>query len=733
MSLKQLPNTANGKDVPYLLRALAGILYGAVLFAGAGQVSWTLVLPILLLTLLLDLFPIRLISGEEFGAGLIGFLSLLIGFGFYTALLGVFISCLATEARHSGFRPRAFNPFRWLSRLAIYTLGTCGAALALAGLHAVWADPSPYLQAALAACAFKAVKVPLDAGLRKMLTGIALLAGIRGRLGDTLFPILLCSLGIPHLLGALARVDTFYELIYTGLLLLFVLYFSSVYGREVAGWRRTFERFSLLTESRLSPMLEGHGMRTGVIADHMLERLAYPREKKRVFIQVAIQHDIGKVALPAYLFNKRGALSLSEEDAYRSHSEKGAEIIRTLTENDRAAQWVRHHHERWDGKGFPDRLKGKAIPYESRILSLCSRLDHLLRREADDEAVCAFVSKLSGREIDPELAAAVDRDFLHQLRERLAQQSPAFMSVSGREKEPSGKAEMAAQELSSSEEQGSYVGTSTLVKFASDGLLYGLEQPELEAQIVRLARRAEAEQTSFYELLPCEERTYEAHFYPEYGEVRIVLTDITPAIAYRDKLHEETLRSYREIMSALSAGKVSLCIDKEELLDRLGEQLDVLAVATRTDVGRSRDLATSFMPPDDPKRMMQVKLAVSEAATNMLKHALGGEVKIFAHEDCLQVLVCDEGSGIALHELPKTFVASGYSSKKSLGRGFGVMYASSDRMFLYTDRSGTQLLLEFDGIKDLRQKRTENDTVRGAAQSSETMAGSAVGGSGDLL
>ncbi|WP_172249646.1 hypothetical protein [Saccharibacillus deserti] len=67
------------------------------------------------------------------------------------------------------------------------------------------------------------------------------------------------------------------------------------------------------------------------------------------------------------------------------------------------------------------------------------------------------------------------------------------------------------------------------------------------------------EQTSFYEILPCEKRTYEAHFYPEHGEARIVLTDITPAIAYREKLHEETMLSYREIMSALSSGKVSLC------------------------------------------------------------------------------------------------------------------------------------------------------------------------------
>nr|WP_246281085.1 HD domain-containing phosphohydrolase [Saccharibacillus qingshengii] len=508
-----------------------------------------------------------------------------------------------------------------------------------------------------------------------------------------------------------------YQLAFTGLLLFFILYFSSVYVREVTGWRRTFERFSLLFESRLSPDLEGHGIRTGVIADHLLDRFSYPREKKRVLVQVAIQHDIGKSALPAYLFNKRGALSLSEEDEYRSHSEKGADIIRTLTEDARASRWVRHHHERWDGKGFPSGLKGKDIPYESRILALCSRLDHLIRREPDDEAVCRSVHKLSGRELDPALASAVDTNLLQRLREQLTQRGLMFLPIPEPEGKQAGEAHRTGPESSAGNEQGSYVGASVLLKLASDGLLYGLEQPELEADIVRLARRAQEEQSSFYEILPCEKRTYEAHFYPEHGEVRIVLTDITPAIAYREKLHKEMMLSYREIMSALSSGKVSLCLTERELLERLGERLAAIQVAERTDVGRSRDLAAGFMQPGDPKRIMQIKLAVSEAATNVLKHALGGEVTLFVREQGLQVLVRDDGSGIALHELPKTFVVSGYSSKKSLGRGFGVMYASADRIFLYTDAKGTRVLLEFDGIQNLGETVLQTGDVQAQGMS----------------
>ncbi|WP_179218712.1 HD domain-containing phosphohydrolase [Saccharibacillus sp. O23] len=707
--MNTLPNAANGKGNPYPFWALAGFVYGAILAVGSGQVLWASVLPILFLTLLLDLFPIRLISGDEFAAGLIGFLTLLIGFGLYTALLGVFISCLSNEARQSGFRRKGFDPTRWLARIGIYTLSTCGAALALHGLEGIWPDASIYAKAAAAALAFKAVKVPLAAGMRKILTGTSVWAGIRGRLRETVVPILLCIAVIPHFLSRLLEDDSVSELAYTGLFLFFILYFSNIYVREVAGWRRTYERFSLLFESRLSPDLEGHGMRAGAIADCLSDRLSYPRDKKRVLVQTAIQHDIGKSALPAYLFNKRGALSLSEEDEYRSHSEKGAEIILTLTQDERAARWVRHHHERWDGKGFPDGLQGKAIPYESRILALCSRLDHLLHRGADDEAVCEQVRKLAGREIDPELAAVVNVHFVHWLREQLFRQGLEAAASFGNPDQAAERTDIGdrgATTLRSasgtpqepqSDHYGDYVGSSIQLQLASDGLLYGLEDPALEPSLMRMARRAEAEQKSFYERLTHAGRTYEAHFYPGHGEVRIALTDITPAFAYRQKLREETLLAYREVIFALSEGKVELCRSAEELRERLGERLDGLNVTARADIARSRDLAASFMPQENPKRLMQVKLAVSEASTNMLKHALGGEVTAFARGDSLQVLVRDEGSGIALHELPKTFVASGYSSKRSLGRGFGVMYASADRLFLYTDPSGTQLLLEFEG------------------------------------
>ncbi|MCQ4086199.1 HD domain-containing phosphohydrolase [Saccharibacillus sp. JS10] len=693
------PNLNN--STPYLFLALAGFMYGAVLAVGAGHISWVELLPILILTLMLDLFPIRLISGTEFGASIIGFLSLLIGFGLYTALLGVFISAVVNEARQSEFRFKNVDPLRWLIRLAISTLSTCGAAIVL-GIGITWFPGMPlYAQAALAALAYKAAKLPLDSGILKAMTGTSWWLGILDRLKETIIPILLCVVVIPHFLGNILEDDTFYEMIYTGLLLFFILYFSRIYVREVTGWRRTFERFSVLFESRLSKGLEGHGIRSGVIAEQLADRLAYPREKKRLLVQVAIQHDIGKSTLPAYLFNKRGALSLSEEDEYRSHSEKGAEIMLTLTQDERIASWVRHHHERWDGKGFPHALKGKNIPYEARLLSLASRLDHVLQKESNDEAVYAYVQRLSGRESDPEFASVVDLSFIQLVREKLEKHGWTPEEVPEVDKRLTYFLTAEAQSDNiEEEEQGSFVGVSMMLKFASDGLLYGLEQPSLEAAIVRLAKRADSEQTSFYELISSEERTYEAHFYPENGEVRIALTDITPAIRYRDKLNSETLHTYQGIMSALSEGKVSLCLTPQELLARLGQLSESMVISERSDISRSRDLAASYISHHEPKRIMQVKLAVSEAATNLLKHALGGEVSIFTQEDALQILICDEGSGISLHELPKTFVVSGYSSKRSLGRGFGVMYASADRMFLYTNSSGTKILLEFDGLLD---------------------------------
>ena len=88
-------------------------------------------------------------------------------------------------------------------------------------------------------------------------------------------------------------------------------------------------------------------------------------------------HDIGKVGLPAGLLEKPGPLTLEERRLMEAHSTIGERILANVDGYQEIAQIVRHHHESWDGSGYPDKIKGTDIPIGARILSVVDCFDAL--------------------------------------------------------------------------------------------------------------------------------------------------------------------------------------------------------------------------------------------------------------------------------------------------------------------------------------------------------------------
>lgn len=93
-------------------------------------------------------------------------------------------------------------------------------------------------------------------------------------------------------------------------------------------------------------------------------------------IYVAAQlHDIGKIGIPDYILNKKGPLTEKEWEKVKSHSKIGYSILVRSNKLANVAKMVLHHHERWDGKGYPYGLKGEQIPLGSRIIAICDTID----------------------------------------------------------------------------------------------------------------------------------------------------------------------------------------------------------------------------------------------------------------------------------------------------------------------------------------------------------------------
>jgi putative nucleotidyltransferase with HDIG domain len=124
-------------------------------------------------------------------------------------------------------------------------------------------------------------------------------------------------------------------------------------------------------------------------------------------------HDVGKVAVPDAILFKPGPLTEQERALVRKHPEIGSEILRHIDFLDEAKAVVRHHHERWDGGGYPDGLAGEAIPIHARVFALADTLDALTSVRPYRPAVAwakarRVILAQSGTQFDPAIVAAYE-------------------------------------------------------------------------------------------------------------------------------------------------------------------------------------------------------------------------------------------------------------------------------------------------------------------------------------
>jgi putative nucleotidyltransferase with HDIG domain len=114
----------------------------------------------------------------------------------------------------------------------------------------------------------------------------------------------------------------------------------------------------------------GHSAAVAVYARDIAERLGLNEEDQRLAHLCGLVHDIGKIGLPPGLLEKPGALTLDERRQMELHSEIGERILANVEDYAEIARVVRHHHERMDGGGYPDRIAGENIPLLSRIIAV---------------------------------------------------------------------------------------------------------------------------------------------------------------------------------------------------------------------------------------------------------------------------------------------------------------------------------------------------------------------------
>lgn len=152
----------------------------------------------------------------------------------------------------------------------------------------------------------------------------------------------------------------------------------------------------------------GHSGRVAEYATNLARACGLSETELRTVYHIAYMHDCGKSYISDQILKKEGKLTDEEFEIMKSHTVKGAEMVQDFTAVEGLQDGVRHHHERYDGKGYPDGLAGEEIPWIARVICIADSYDAMssdrcYRKKLEFDEILAEFERCKGKQFDPEL------------------------------------------------------------------------------------------------------------------------------------------------------------------------------------------------------------------------------------------------------------------------------------------------------------------------------------------
>jgi putative nucleotidyltransferase with HDIG domain len=195
----------------------------------------------------------------------------------------------------------------------------------------------------------------------------------------------------------------------------------------------------------------GHSAAVAIYSRDIARRMGFAESQQQLVHLCGLVHDIGKIGLPAGLLEKPGALTLEERRLMETHAEIGERILTKVDDYAEIASIVRHHHERFDGNGYPDGLSSDEIPLLSRVIAVADaynamtsdrpyreampsrvarlRLAQAVETQFDTAVVAAFEAILAGADEEYRLARSADFAFEMREHEEQVEAAPAALAL----------------------------------------------------------------------------------------------------------------------------------------------------------------------------------------------------------------------------------------------------------------------------------------------------------------
>ena len=171
----------------------------------------------------------------------------------------------------------------------------------------------------------------------------------------------------------------------------------------------------------------GHSQRVAMYSRQIAEKLGWLEDEQRKIYFMGLLHDIGKIGVPEAIINKTTRLTDVEYGQIKQHTVIGSEILELIAEFPELAVGARSHHERYDGKGYPDGFAGSQIPVYARVIAVADAYDAMTSRRSyrdvlPQDVVRGEIAKGRGTQFDPQFAdimlQIIDEDSEYLLHER---------------------------------------------------------------------------------------------------------------------------------------------------------------------------------------------------------------------------------------------------------------------------------------------------------------------------
>ncbi len=168
---------------------------------------------------------------------------------------------------------------------------------------------------------------------------------------------------------------------------------------------------------------KGHSQRVSDYSVALAKELGFSHEEVEKIRYIALLHDIGKIGVPDSILNKPGKLTNEEFSLMKMHTVVGGEILKDIESMEDLNVGAKYHHERFDGGGYPEGLKGEEIPYVARLICVADAYDamasnRIYRKHLTEETITREMERCSGTQFDPVMTEA----FLKLIKEKRLQE-----------------------------------------------------------------------------------------------------------------------------------------------------------------------------------------------------------------------------------------------------------------------------------------------------------------------